>query len=140
MFPLETGGVLIGYWAADVKDVVVTAATGPGPNALHGEMGFVPDSAVQTEVVSRHYAASGRRHVYLGDWHSHPDGGRKLSRLDVRTLRAISADPAARIRSPLMAVLFGADVWRIQLWCLVPRRIGPWAAGCRVAPVRLQLF
>src|SRR3546814_19850051 len=32
--PLETGGILAGYWA-NAREVVISAASGPGPDAVH---------------------------------------------------------------------------------------------------------
>ena len=35
VFPLETGGVIMGYWAESRGGVVVCRITGPGPLAVH---------------------------------------------------------------------------------------------------------
>jgi hypothetical protein len=42
--PLETGGVLIGYWSAQRDAVVIKAVTGPGDNAT--SVGFSCSSVV----------------------------------------------------------------------------------------------
>jgi integrative and conjugative element protein (TIGR02256 family) len=64
---LETGGLLVGYWSGEA-DVVVTDATRPGPLAAHAEDTYVPDADHDELAMARLYAASGRRHAYLGDW------------------------------------------------------------------------
>lgn len=71
-FPLESGGTFMGWWA-DAKTAVVTAMIGPGPDASHGQSHFQPDQAWQLDQIAQHYHASGRREIYLGDWHSHPN-------------------------------------------------------------------
>jgi integrative and conjugative element protein (TIGR02256 family) len=71
-YPLETGGVFMGYWADD-RTAVVTQAIGPGPNAYHHRHRFAPDQEWQTTEIAEYYRASGRRETYLGDWHTHPD-------------------------------------------------------------------
>ena len=114
MHPKETGGVLMGYQAGG--DIVVTTVIGPGPNAVHGGYSFVPDYEFQEIEIARVYKDSGRISVYLGDWHTHPDGLDRLSEPDRRTLKAISNYRDARIEKPVMAVLWGTGAWNIAAW------------------------
>lgn len=118
-FPLETGGVLVGYWSKDYRAVLISDASGPGPTAEHGATNFAPDVAFQRAYVGDRYAESGRVCTYLGDWHSHPNGGDSLSRTDIATLRRIATDKKARARTPLMAILSGEDAaWSLTVWVL----------------------
>src|SRR5664279_5393472 len=71
-YPLEVGGVLIGYHYGGT--VEIAHAIGPGPGASHGRFRFEPDSEWQFEQISLLYEVSGRRLSYLGDWHTHPRG------------------------------------------------------------------
>ncbi len=117
-FPLETGGILMGYWARPLREVVITIAIGPGPNALHEPTRFAPDHDFQCAQIGNVYCASSRTETYLGDWHAHPFGGRSLSRSDQRTLRRIAQTPTARLRNPLMLLLAGEPLsWEITIWC-----------------------
>lgn len=119
-FPNETGGVLVGYDAGN--GLVVKAITGPGPNATHEPHGFEPDHEFQEKEVARLYAQSDRRHTYLGDWHSHPEGSSSLSAKDKRTLRTISKHKPARMPAPVMVILSGLADWDIAAWrCWAPR-------------------
>lgn len=112
MVPNETGGALVGY-RGEGGDLVITTIIGPGPKALHEKTRFVPDHAYQDEKIARLYKMSGRQHVYLGDWHSHPGGSCALSRTDRRTLRRIARAKEARIAEPVMIVIGGGPVeWR----------------------------
>jgi integrative and conjugative element protein (TIGR02256 family) len=123
--PMETGGVLIGYWADDSGEVVITHATGPGPEAVHRLDEFIPDAPFQRNEVARIYRDSGRLHTYLGDWHTHPRGSLRLSRRDVRTLASIGATPAARATAPLMGILAGeVPLWELAIWRYTRRRWG----------------
>jgi integrative and conjugative element protein (TIGR02256 family) len=116
-FPLETGGILMGYWSE--PDVVITHATGPGPRAVHKTTGFLPDAEYQEQEVAFIYAESGRLSTYLGDWHSHPYGSTRLSWKDKRTLRRIAHAPEARCPQPLMAVMAGEEgQWGLGIWRL----------------------
>jgi integrative and conjugative element protein (TIGR02256 family) len=137
--PDETGGVLVGYDAGN--GLVVEAITGPGPNATHKPHAFEPDHEHQEKEIARIYACSGRRHTYLGDWHSHPGGGVDLSSQDRRTLRAISRHKPARMPEPLMVIVSGIDDWTVAAWrCRPPRlRAGRFTYRYEHAAVRLML-
>ena len=109
-YPLETGGILLGYANASGTQVVVRASVGPGPRAVHRRRGFVPDHAYHELQTARIYADSGRVWSYLGDWHSHPSGTLVLSRIDRRTLARIARAPDARVPKPLMIVFAGVPM------------------------------
>jgi len=106
-FPLETGGVLMGYTDAIGADVVVRECIGPGPHAVHHGSAFVPDHIYHEQEVARIYAQSGRVWTYLGDWHSHPDGRLELSTADRRTVKWIARAVDARAPNPIMALIAG---------------------------------
>jgi integrative and conjugative element protein (TIGR02256 family) len=116
-YPLETGGVFMGYWADDCT-AVVTQAIGPGPKADHQRHGFAPDQEWQTAKIAEYYQVCGRRDTYLGDWHTHPDdAGPYLSRKDRAVIYRIATAPSARAPTPLMTVLLGSpDNWSMTTW------------------------
>lgn len=120
--PLETGGVLMGYWYEG--EPVVISIIGPGWESRHDSHGFEPDSAWQRERIAEVYELSGRRHTYLGDWHTHPDGLPRPSRLDRKTLTGIAAFPEARAATPLMLIGGGQDTWEFTAWCWRGWRLG----------------
>jgi len=117
--PNETGGVLLGYDAGN--GLVVTAITGPGPKAVHERHAFVPDYDYQDAEIEIIYGKSQRRHTYLGDWHTHPDGGSALSSKDKRTLLRIARHRPARTLAPVMAILASGEPWRLTVWRCFPR-------------------
>lgn len=133
--PRETGGVLLGYVATD--NAVVTDALGPGPGARHRRFRFVPDTDYQEAEIARRYEASGRLHIYLGDWHSHPRGRSALSLLDRHTLRRIADAPHARIPSPIMLVLARGDPWLPAAWSWHPPGAAP---KPRLRPLPIEYY
>lgn len=139
-FPKETGGVLTGYWAVPFTEVVVIDITGPGPGAVHKADGFLPDADYQEKEVARIYKDSGRLYTYLGDWHSHPNGGSRLSRRDRRTVRAIAVHRPARAPVPLMAILAPDSPWSLNIWRCVPIRVGSMILGFRAVRLRQKSF
>ena len=130
MFPLETGGILMGNIVAD--DVVnITAIVGPGPTARHSRTSFVPDYQYQIEEVAKLYHSSEGINTYLGDWHSHPDGNRFLSHQDRMALQSIACSNKARCSSPLMMIISGKARFHIQVW--------QWRTGCSEREVAVQV-
>lgn len=112
-YPLETGGVLAGYFAENGEPVVF-AAIGPGPTAVHRRYRFKPDHAWQCHELDILFEQSSGLWTYLGDWHTHPDGVPQMSWLDRRTLRAIARHSYARTPQPLM--LIGGGTSRNWSW------------------------
>lgn len=125
-YPLESGGVLMG-WRSNEITAVVTAMIGPGPKALHERYAFQPDQDWQNEQIALHYERSGRRETYLGDWHTHPDARNgTLSWTDRNVIGRIIAAPAARCPVPVMMILWGAPKsWSLSMWQgrLRPRKL-----------------
>ena len=141
-YPLETGGVFLGYWAATGREAVIIEMVGPGPDAVHKTHGFIPDYPYQEEYIADYYAASGRRHTYLGDWHTHPDSAQtRLSWRDRQTLGRIASSPEARSPVPLMGVLAGEpESWVATIWKGERRRLGNYLLGPRAIPLSLKIW
>lgn len=115
-YPLESGGVLLGYRVDD--QVVVTAMITGGDGGLRTRTSYRPDLGWQNAQIAAHYELSERRDEYLGDWHTHPDTTTAyLSAADRTVLKRIIRTPQARCPKPVMAVLAGAhSSWRMSAW------------------------
>lgn len=115
--PLETGGVLLGYWVTP-QEVVITRCIGPGPNAVRRRASYHPDYDYQEAEIEHAFRVSDGADSYLGDWHTHP--GAKTAHLswkDKRTIRRIAEAPEAQAPTPLMLVLCGDDAdWTPYAW------------------------
>jgi integrative and conjugative element protein (TIGR02256 family) len=141
-YPRETGGTFMGYWSASGDEVVITRLIAAGPRAFRARAAFEPDHQWQLGEIASHYCASGRREMYLGDWHSHPDAASgELSGTDRRVLRRIIRTPKARAARPISLVFWcGPGRWRVSAWIatLTTRKILP--ACLLVLPAELQLY
>lgn len=126
----ETGGMLLGYCTA--AGVVVADAIGPGPRAERTPSWFLPDDEWQQDELARRYAASGRTHTYLGDWHTHPGGVPSPSRTDRGTLAKIAAHRPARQPAPLSAVLAPDASGTLAFW----QHTGRWSKPALIATSR----
>lgn len=113
-YPMETGGMLLGY-IADNNDVVVTAIIGPGPAAKSSRNAFEPDAEFQQVELEAHYRATEGMESYLGDWHTHPHGSSIPSRTDKSTLAHIAFTTSSRIKHPIMAIAGNATGgWELE--------------------------
>lgn len=136
--PYETGGVLVGYWGTSPAEPVVTQMIGPGPAAVRTTESFRPDHDYQVQEISNLYHSSASRIVYLGDWHTHPDGNSALSTKDVSTLRRIAKFKPARAPDPIMLVLAGEN-WKASASVLWPIMTF-WGRRLRPRSMELRLF
>jgi len=85
---------------------------------VHSTSEFIPDDDYQDRKIDELYARSGRRHVYLGDWHTHPVGDKSLSFKDRRTLQRIALYEGVHGATPIMALLACNDhKWTLSIWC-----------------------
>ena len=100
-WPNETGGILLGKTTR--HGAQVTAVVGPGPHARHERYNFTPDADWQASQVAALWRQD-RSLEYLGDWHTHPAGTTKASRLDIETAQTIADHQAARQPEPFMLV------------------------------------
>lgn len=96
MFPFETGGVLMGR--RDGADLRVTHLIGPGPGATHERTCFEYDAEYVMGEIRRIVRETRGASIYLGDWHTHPNGDNVLSPQDMDILRCIGpAQPVVMI-------------------------------------------
>lgn len=118
--PLETGGVLLGW--RDGENKVVAGIIGPGPRALHGRYTFVPDDRWHSAQIDKAFEVSSGDLDYLGDWHTHPDGGLAMSMLDRSTLSRLVRKNAGAI---MMIAASGENQWRFGAWSQRRGRLWP---------------
>jgi len=130
--PNETGGMLIGYWAAG--DVVITSVTQAGPRATHQRDRYEPDASHDLRLIAQLYRDSGRRWTYVGDWHSHMLKGDRLSDLDRATLRTIADTSSARLARPVMAIVTRGTHPSTAIW-VFERRAKLGSCHVRRAPI-----
>ena len=112
-YPLETGGMLIGYRKGD--DAIVTDIIGPGPDAKHERIYFECDNDWQKIKADELFDATDGRLRYLGDWHSHPDGPTQPSPLDLKSVKTVRDCPEALTPKPLMLII-GGNFSMFEMW------------------------
>lgn len=129
--PMETGGLLIGYWSRN-DSAVVSRVIGPGPRAIQWTDSFEPDYGFQEAEIARIHIESQGVERYLGDWHTHPDGGLYLSAKDRDVLRRIADHEEVSTDQPLMLVLVTGESFSAAIWRYNSRRKWGQVEICRI--------
>ena len=89
--PVETGGVLIGYFDVSRRYVYVVDALPAPRDSEEREDAFIRGFAGLRDEIHRIEARTGGQVGYVGEWHSHPDGaGVAMSDDDSDLLRQIA--------------------------------------------------
>ena len=138
--PLETGGILMGYFGQPGNVPVVLFATGPGPQAFHLQNYYRPDSKFDESQITTIYEKFGKRITYLGDWHTHLAPFTALSYRDKRTLCRIAKCKSARIDTPLMLILSHDDQWEATIWQGMLHKSYIWPNRLSTAKLTVHLF
>lgn len=97
----ETGGILIGRYAADGNIAIITAATERPADSSSGRAWFQRGNKGLTAKLRARWLHG---EYYLGEWHSHPDGAPDPSSNDIREMRSISIDASYRCPKPIMII------------------------------------
>jgi integrative and conjugative element protein (TIGR02256 family) len=100
----ETGGVLAGFYDRRLNAVVVTSASGPGPNASHTPTTFNRDRQHCQSFLDLCVSQTKGVIDFVGEWHKHRERDPAPSIVDERTYKALAADPMANTPSPLVLI------------------------------------
>ena len=100
--PLETGGVLIGYYNARHDTAIVTGAGGPPPDSERGSARFYRGTQGLDRLLANLWR---KREHYLGEWHCHPGGSARPSAADIRQMQEIANDYDAHCPEPVLLVM-----------------------------------
>lgn len=124
---LETGGALFGVDHGPTGALVISEATGPGPNALHEPNRFERDLNYTHRRALEIYERT--RAQWVGEWHTHPRGGLKPSAVDMATYLRHLGDPSLAFDrfAAVIVVPAGAEIsataWEITTERATGRRL-----------------
>ena len=98
-FPNETGGFLFGHYSDDMQVVYIEKAV--HPILSHGtNISF--DRCVHFAQFAEMYK---NNMIYLGEWHSHPNGRAEYSGRDMQSMIEIAEYETTLIRHPLLVII-----------------------------------
>lgn len=105
---VETGGVLIGRYADDLRVAEILEATMPPPDSLRGHSWFTRGVGGLHALLEKRWRAKRRTH-YLGEWHFHPADVIVPSSVDFAQMATIAHADDYRCREPLLLIV-GRDI------------------------------
>ena len=107
--PVETGGVLVGYFDFSRRYVYVVDALPAPRDSDEREDAFIRGFAGLRDEIDRIETRTGGQVGYVGEWHSHPDGaGVVMSDHDSELLRQV-ADEVRADGQPGVMMIVGSD-------------------------------
>ncbi len=118
--PLETGGILIGYYSSDLRKAVVTnVSKSPADSVLKTSCFERGTLGLQSWINS--FWNSRQRRYYLGEWHFHPYSDPEASPQDVWQLHAIALSVEYHCPEPILMIVGGDPHgdWRVNCYISV---------------------
>ena len=106
----ESFGVLMGTTSIDKQVVWIEAVTTPKRMDRRWRHGFQLLDRGHERTVRRMFDRSGRKRIYLGTWHTHPERSPTPSMVDIRDWRACHRENPGR---PLVFVVVGTERTRV---------------------------
>lgn len=107
--PKEFGGIFIGNYINDYKEVIISDVIIP-QNFKSSFMGFQPDPNDFNRQLKKVYDKYNGKIVYIGDWHSHPNSNNQYSQPDLQSIKSVAKSSKVNTHNPiLMIAAFGKD-------------------------------
>lgn len=107
--PKEFGGIFIGNYINDYKEVIISDVLIP-QNFKSSFMGFQPDPNDFNRQLKKIYDKYNGKIVYIGDWHSHPNSNNQYSQPDFQSIKSVAKSSKVNTHNPiLMIAAFGKD-------------------------------
>jgi [CysO sulfur-carrier protein]-S-L-cysteine hydrolase len=103
-FPKEFGGILLGEYSLDKH--IVNISESICPNKFHSSpVAFTRNSVHLNMEIKKRFEASSGRVIYVGEWHSHPNGSTEFSKLDLKTMQSIGSNKNVMITMPILLIV-----------------------------------
>jgi [CysO sulfur-carrier protein]-S-L-cysteine hydrolase len=102
-YPREFGGLLVGYYADDFKTCFIETTILPKKyksSRYNFERGKEGLKGKLTEFYNNE-----PRLIYVGEWHTHPDGSTEPSGTDFNAMIEIAESDEVLIRNPILLIL-----------------------------------
>jgi len=107
--PNEFGGIFVGNYINNYTEVVISDVIVP-KKFKNSFMGFQPDPNDFNSQLKKVYEKYGKRIVYIGDWHSHPNSTNQYSQPDFQSIKSVAKSLNVNTHNPiLMIAAFGKD-------------------------------
>lgn len=101
-FPNEIGGFLIGYYSSDLKTLQITDILLP---KKYKNNSYLFERSIDGVVNVFKKIFYKKKHYYVGEWHTHPNGSTMYSTTDLNAMIKIEKDDNVVIENPILLIL-----------------------------------
>lgn len=112
----ETGGVLLGKYIERHCAEITSITTAPTDSAA-GQTWFHRGIRKLQEMIDSLWKQ--KREYYLGEWHCHPMGAAKPSKVDIQTMENIAKSDAYKCPEPILIIMGGEPHKRREMGVFV---------------------
>lgn len=102
-YPKEFGGLLVGYYTDDFKTCMIRSSI--IPNKYKSSRYFFERGKEGLKQKLIEFYNSTPRLIYVGEWHTHPDGIPSPSSTDLNAMIEIAECPDVSIENPILIIL-----------------------------------
>lgn len=102
-YPNEYGGLLIGHYSEDNQIVYLNDTVLP-KKFKASPVSFERASDGMANILEEYFRQEPPQ-VYVGEWHTHPNGSPTPSMTDVRAFETIVKHPDVNIKNPVMLIM-----------------------------------
>lgn len=121
-YPNEYGGLLIGYYTSEGKKLIITDVLLP-ETYRSTPVFFERDTCNLEESLQKFYSTLPAKY-YVGEWHTHPNGGTLPSRRDVQGMRTIINSKDVSIDKPVLCIIgFNEQTFSIGFHLIMNNKI-----------------
>jgi integrative and conjugative element protein (TIGR02256 family) len=112
----ETGGILVGYYAATLDRAVITQISSAPRDSRQGRAWFLRGTQNLQSWLDRLWRAE--HHYYLGEWHYHPFSISYPSASDQEQMRRIAQDVGYHCPEPILFIVGGdpSGLWQVRIF------------------------
>jgi len=101
-YPNECGGFLVGYYSNNHMSLHITEYI--LPNKQKASPFFFERSSEGLKQIF-YQLFSSKKHYYIGEWHTHPNGSSMYSHTDLNAMRKIASSANINIENPILLIL-----------------------------------
>jgi integrative and conjugative element protein (TIGR02256 family) len=81
----ESGGILLGQMKDD--EIFLLRVSTPNPKDVFNRTGFTRNKETAQIIINHEFLNSGKKTIYLGEWHSHPEDHPSPSNQDSKMIK-----------------------------------------------------
>jgi integrative and conjugative element protein (TIGR02256 family) len=115
-YPMETGGILVGHYTADLSLAVVTKVVSSPEDSAGSRSSFRRGVHGLQKLLIRMWPNG---QYYLGEWHFHPDGPACPSRVDDGQMVEVANSIGYRCPEPLLLIVAGKPPTEFEIQTFV---------------------